>query len=207
MGVLALTAVLLAGLHHGARMHAPDHPVAVTRTASPSPGRARATTRRVPAAVAKWQLVASVARAAGLPHAARAMRHYLAATGTTLPVDPAAIVAAEPELRGLVRAAVASAAGAGPGPFQTPWQRYVTSSMDWHFALGSIEYRVEGSVGGRGSVRYRVTVRDHYDWDAPGSVHVPGLGLVRNAELRALARRGLARVYAVAGRSRVLRGP
>lgn len=173
--------------------------------APPAPSPVRAPARKVPRAVAKWELLADAGELAGLKNAARGLRHYLAATGTTLHVPVGALLAAEPALRDLVRTAVAGAAAAGPGPFATPWQRYEAASRDWHLALGSLAYRVTGRVSAGGAARYVVSVQDRYHWDASRTTTLPGFGVVRHADLLALARRGLAREYAVRGRSRPLR--
>ena len=164
----------------------------------------------------KWYAAADAAETLGLTDAARHLRHYLDNSGEPLQVDVASVLHDEPGLRegvgnqvGLAtRDALTRYDGTGSAdiPFRTSWRVFTAAGKNWFYGLGSMSHSVTGVVHvepgnpPRTTVTYRVHVHDRYNWDGNKSTQF-GPITVKDEELQALHRKGLAQEYDVDGTS------
>lgn len=169
--------------------------------------------------------LADAAEAAGLPDAARHLRHYLGNTGDDLDVDPTRLLrdiayfddaAARTRLQ-LIQDLQARLRETYDGTTTyayedgTPWQSVPSDpaieGRNWFYGLGGFSYSYTAratatpSPGGGPptiTIEYRLHVFDRYNWDKGKSVSIGGV-TIDDDVLGDLHRRGLAREYEVRG--------
>ena len=89
------------------------------------------------------------------------------------------------------------------GSLSGEWSHFYATQGDWYWALGGFQFRIDAEVsyvpGAPVTIRYKVQVEDHYNWDAGKEIELPFNLKITDEIFQRLHIVGIAREFVIEG--------